>query len=253
MYFLKKEDFRYFKKTFNYLDNYQRGINYDLKREYRWSKNPLKEWSRCCEYPFLYESIKKCNSRKKNILDFGSGKNFLPILLSSEGHNVTCVDIDDYSSFYKYYSSKENEIIFSSKIDEVENNFDLIYSISVLEHTKNVVENLNLLTQKLKKGGKLILTFDIDVRGDLSISMDKLYSIFNFLGQNFTSEKLKFSDSNYLLTFNNSPYGLRNRTLTFKLKRSLAAMYDTIFHSRNRSKWFELYSLRVGLYLGTKK
>lgn len=254
MYFLKLNDVSYFSETFKFLEKYQQRFVYVTNRDdYRWSKAPLKEWSRCCEYPFIYDAISKYARVGTRVLDFGSGKNFLPFLLSDQGFHVTCLDPDDYSDFYCHYLDGKIPIQFESNAGNLKNKFDLIYSISVLEHTDNFTGELSKIASMLDDQGILLLTFDVDVRGDLSISMDKLCELQKFLIENFTPIDLAINSSGPFLTYLNSPFGFKYQSISFFFRRISGWVLRFISGRGVKNYWISPYDLRVAIYAGKRK
>lgn len=254
MYFLKRLDFDFLRDTFQKLFDYQAKFDFsNYSREYQWSSNPLLEWSRCYEYPFVYESIHKYARDGCTILDYGSGKNFLPFLLCEEGYNVTCYDVDDYSFFYDSYSSQLTNLSFTDRLGARSERYDVVYSVSVLEHTGDVICALDHITGILADYGLLILTLDVDVRGDLSISMDELDSLSRFLWLNYESIDVKINTGGELLTYQNSPYGYSWQRPVVKAKRILRYIFNNLTFRARDKRWFQLYDLRVGLFIGRKR
>jgi SAM-dependent methyltransferase len=254
MYFLKLTDVARFRQTFDYLENYQKRFIYSTPgSNYRWSNSPLREWSRCCEYPFIYETLKKFATPGCSILDFGSGKNFLPILLSEEGFNVNCLDLDDYSEFYKNNSSNERTVVFTTDITSLSGKYDVVYSVSVLEHTPDIIAELESIKTRLADNGLLLLTLDADVRGDLTISMDKLSKVTDYLAANFNEIDLALNGTGPLLTYVNSPFGFWGQSFTFILRRFIRSFINTLTNSKPERRWVMPYDLRVGLYVGVKR
>jgi 2-polyprenyl-3-methyl-5-hydroxy-6-metoxy-1,4-benzoquinol methylase len=254
MHFLKLNDVVKYKQTFEFLENYQKNFKYSTSDDrYRWSKSPLREWSRCCEYPFIYETVKKYAKDGSRILDFGSGKNFLPILLSEEGFKVTCLDIDDYSQFYNNNSINGRYLDFQTDIGRLSEKFDVVYSVSVLEHTPNILIELDSIKTRLSDNGLLVLTLDIDIRGDLSISMDKLTELITYLASNYIEIDTESVCDDTLLTYRNSPYGFWHQSPIFIIRRVLRSIYNNLTNKPDSKRWIMPYDLRVGLFVGKKR
>ena len=67
--------------------------------------------------------------------------------------------------------------------------FDLIYCISVLEHTDSYPEIIEGFINLLRPGGKLVVTFDISLDGKRDISLDKAKVLFNTLTENLNVDE----------------------------------------------------------------
>ena len=62
----------------------------------KWVLDPLHQWSRQWEYPFVFNALKKANVEDgARILDAGSGISFFPFLIAQQLRaTVTCCDVD---------------------------------------------------------------------------------------------------------------------------------------------------------------
>lgn len=143
-----------------------------LKKYYwpKWSKDPLSEWSRRYEYPYVISK-----SLGTHVLDAGAGVTFFPWYLAENSHAVTAYDLDKYF----FYAYKEiNERMFPRvefKLGDIDSLpycagvFSSVVCISVLEHTGNHDRIIDEFYRVLRPGGRLVATFDIDLRGDFSV------------------------------------------------------------------------------------
>lgn len=155
----------------------------------KWVANPLWQWSRIYEYPFVESKIDHFIKNKKNIkiLDAGSGITFLPYKLSDkqEIKHIDCFDYDE--ELQKTYESiPNNKVRFVAgsldKLDFEDNTFDIVYCISVLEHTDNYDKILNEFKRVIKNGGLLIITFDIGISINHKLNIEnsnRLLSLIN--------------------------------------------------------------------------
>ena len=120
---------------------------------------------RIVEDPFVIFEVGKLPVNAKD-LDFGCFGSMLPLQLSSIGYKVT--GIDYYGYVYKHSNFKFIQGDFL-KIKLAEKSFDLIYSVSVLEHVGigwYVIEKSDVSLEKiirkiknlLKPGGLLVVT-----------------------------------------------------------------------------------------------
>jgi len=142
-----------------------------INSNYRWPKQPLYEWSRRVEYPFVIEKIRP--NQGLSVLDAGSGVTFLPYhLKKAYSHDLTCLDCDDtYGSIIKEVLCQLGENLeipyvqgdLSQRLDLPSASFDVVYSISVIEHLepeKRIVAFADLW-RLVKAGGRLIVTIDV--------------------------------------------------------------------------------------------
>lgn len=116
---------------------------------------------RCVEYSYVFKQITEF--APKLVMDMGTGKTAMPSLIKACGIDVVAVDKDEeqikdnpctkggYCSF---------DIVKENILDmNLENCFDMITCISVLEHNASHLEVVKKMGNMLKVGGVLILTF----------------------------------------------------------------------------------------------
>lgn len=142
--FITKKDYINWLKTDLYFDMDRASTiftekNNNKKRLYNlfWVKNSFNHFSRKFEYQYIYENIKNLNL---NILDAGCGISFFPDYLYDNKQNVNLTLLDNANNVKKFYKeNKKFSFIFDSLIDlkKLENKYDLIYSISTIEHIPN--------------------------------------------------------------------------------------------------------------------
>lgn len=177
---------------------------YFRNSNYIWPNDALHNWSRIWEYPYSFYTINKFlktyqKTESPKALDFGSGLTFFPFVVNDLGYEVYCADTDislalqiknacnalDLSNeSIKFLLSKDN------KIDIEDNYFDVIYSISVLEHIPASQFIISELYRLLKPNGLLILTIDLDMMGNAQIDLPSYFKLKN--------EIRKFFDDFYL-------------------------------------------------------
>lgn len=100
----------------------------------------------------------------KKILDFGCGSGYLADLLSKQGWEVSCTDIEDYrpNNQSNFLFQKMNSM---TKIPFPDNSFDSVLAITVLHHVDK--KNLPLVIKELTRVAKrLIIVEDICVLDD---------------------------------------------------------------------------------------
>ncbi|MGB5781438.1 MAG: class I SAM-dependent methyltransferase, partial [Eudoraea sp.] len=139
--------------------------------------DPLHQWSRQWEYPFVFQSIQEELQRRvgrsTDILDAGSGATFFPFLLRKEmgAGSVTCCDYDATLEpiFETVNAERSTDVAFRQAdlralpFDDA--SFDIVYCVSVLEHTDQYEVIVREFHRVLRPGGVLIATFDIGLDG----------------------------------------------------------------------------------------
>jgi SAM-dependent methyltransferase len=146
--------------------------------EYRWPRDPLHNWSRLWEYPYVYSALRtwrahQAGAASPTILDVGSGVTFFPFTIAKLDARVHCLDVDAVcvrdlgraaaivDSGRGQVSAEQSESDRLPCRDEVA---DAIYCISVLEHVEEPEPLITELGRVLKRGGLLLLTLDLDLR-----------------------------------------------------------------------------------------
>ena len=172
-----------------------------LKDHYSWVKDPFHQWSRQWEYPFIYYKINEYLDTNKNkkacVLDAGAGITFFPYLLTELNavDQVVCQDIDQQlSGLYRRVNTEyqyTGPVLSVGELQRLQfrsNTFDIVYSISVLEHTDNYLEIVKEFHRVLKTNGILILTFDIGLDGVSDISPVGAQDLLDSMNQYFQCE-----------------------------------------------------------------
>lgn len=178
----------------DFLNQNKNNLEYYSKK---WVADPFHCWSREWEYSFVYQETKRLVSKKPElkILDAGSGITFFPFLISSKYNNstVTCVDNDKN---LEIIFDRINNNLISFKCSDItnmpfdDNSFDLIYSISVLEHLKKYKKAINEFDRVLNENGMLILTFDVSLYGSADIPIEKSKKVVKYLLKYFEFENI---------------------------------------------------------------
>lgn len=172
----------------------------------KWVTDPLHQWSRQWEYPFVFTGISEffLGGRGSNarILDAGSGATFFPYFIASKisGAGIFCCDSDpSLKRLFENIRNPERLIRFSveniSCLSYENNSFDMVYCVSVLEHVKDRTGAVSEIKRVLKKGGVFILTFDLSLNGDAEISLEDAEQLLKLLEENFERMGPLFSES----------------------------------------------------------
>ncbi|MFC2149181.1 class I SAM-dependent methyltransferase [Candidatus Auribacterota bacterium] len=178
-------------------------VNSEYLSDYakKWVIDPLHQWSRQWEYPYVFDGISKSISntgnRRLEILDAGSGITFFPYFIKSQfgTAGVTCCDFD--SALDKTFSDTNKNTgcnigFVHSDLRKTPFNdsfFDIIYCISVLEHTEGYKAIIDEFSRIIKPGGKLIITFDISIDGSDNLSPEESEEFMRVLSGGFTFDK----------------------------------------------------------------
>ena len=133
----------------------------------KWAKDPFHQWSRQWEYPFVLNRIQQIiNDESKNkILDAGSGVTFFPYYLKMKfkTSHIYCCDYDKMlAPIYEQINVERSENIGFSNADlrnlpYEDESFNVVYCISVLEHTDSYKQIIDEFFRILLPGGKLIV------------------------------------------------------------------------------------------------
>lgn len=161
----------------------------------KWVGDPLHQWSRQWEYPFVFNRLETilADSVKQRVLDAGSGITFFPFYIQHKikSAEVYCCDSNpSLASIYRAINDgAENGAKFSPadmRMAPYEDHwFDAVYCISVLEHTKDYEEIITDFHRILKPGGTLIVTFDISLDGTRDISPERAVKLLHALHHKF--------------------------------------------------------------------
>ena len=163
----------------------------------------MHNWSRVHEYPYVFHHIKAAADSRSpgtslRIADVGSGVTFFPFALAKLGHSVTCVDNDpvcdrDLRNAIDAVSCNTGEVtstlISDNALPFADASFDVVYSISVIEHIPNFEETIDEIARILKPGGLFVLTFDInlDRHANRQLNPDQYERLSNALAIAFKS------------------------------------------------------------------
>jgi len=166
-------------------------------KEYKWPSESLKHWSRVWEYPYILYNLKKIKEQygyNFHILDVGSGVTFFPFYLCSKNFKITMTDIDkiaeqDNNKAIEIFNMNRDDINFQlctdSSLPFDSNTFDVVTSISVIEHISNLENTIIEINRVLKSKGYLILTYDIDLGGTNELKPENFYNFQNILDKYF--------------------------------------------------------------------
>jgi SAM-dependent methyltransferase len=201
-----------FKKMEEFSDNFV-SANQKILSDYyanRWVKDPLHQWSRQWEYPYVFSKIQSVikNMETTRILDAGSGVTFFPYYIKSSysSADIYCADNDEnFEEVYQHINAHgDNKVRFSccdlKKLPYEDDWFDVVYCVSVLEHTDDYTEILDEFRRVLRPGGSLVITFDVSLDGTRDISVEKGEALLSSLAERFNvAGDLSFELKPYIL------------------------------------------------------
>lgn len=168
-------------------------------RAYRWVRDPFNQWSRQYEYPFVYDALYHfaagLSQQSARVLDAGAGITFFPYYIQSRipAISVECSDTD--GSLWPIYEAVNQEMKTSIPFHATDlrhmslpsGRFDIVYCISVLEHTSDYEMILRELWRILRPRGLLVLTFDVALEGPADISTSRAREFLRSTGKYFTA------------------------------------------------------------------
>lgn len=216
-----------YRSTFSFLENEQREF---LSKEklfrspsFNWPRDPLHTWSRVWEYPYVYHHLKTWRGSMSNdviprVVDVGSGVNFFPFSVARLGCQVTCIDNDkiceeDMNKAILHVPCDPGRVEFKlskgSALPIEDEKADAVYCISVLEHVDDFTDMVREMNRILKPGGLLVLTIDLDLKGDSEIGVDRYKKLKTILEEQLEYKYLETVDHPAdILVTNNGPYPL---------------------------------------------
>lgn len=103
---------------------------------------------------YLLNLICKHIELNYSIVDFGAGIGNFAQDLVEKGYNVTCIEKDN---FLKEEIKNKGIKCLESLYELKNNSVDFVYSLNVLEHIEKDHEIIELINQKLKAGGGILI------------------------------------------------------------------------------------------------
>lgn len=153
--------------------------------DYPWPRDPLHDWSRCWEYPYTFHHLAGFREQWREsplpvVVDVGSGVTFFPFALAALGYDVRCTDTDpicrtDLERAIPLVSTAPGRVSFrlieGARLPVADAEAAVVTCISVVEHIPDFVSTIRELARVLRPGGLLVLTNDLDLRGDHEIGV----------------------------------------------------------------------------------
>ncbi len=135
-------------------------------------------------YPEIYSYIfKHFRNTKINYCDYGCGSASMSFVLNEKlnFNKMHLYDLDNYVSDFVKYKIEEDKLDNTQSIDilneNIDEKYDLIICLDVLEHLENSSEALFKMHNKLKNGGLLILkaAWECNCKSHLAIAAEDFY------------------------------------------------------------------------------
>ncbi|HPF37510.1 MAG TPA: class I SAM-dependent methyltransferase [Phycisphaerae bacterium] len=178
-----------------------------------WRYDPMDHGMRRWEYPFLAERVLAMGADAPlRMLDAGAGMTCVPWYFADRLPNAT-VDACDMDpplpAMYDTINAKSKRgVRFTDadlrKLPYDDATFDLIFCMSVLEHTDEYDRIIREFRRALRPGGALIVTFDISLDGRTDIEVSRAEKLIESLATHFDgvptdaliplAERLKISE-----------------------------------------------------------
>lgn len=172
---------------------------------------------------------------KGNILEVGAGcGSFTKHYLNKEITSITLTELDQTNIFNlnKKFNNYQKIKIIKKKIDQIEEKFDVIIYLHVLEHIKDDENEIKEATKRLNKNGFLI--FMVPAHQKIYSNLDKAVGHFrryeiDFFKKNFESLEqidIKFLDTLGFFLYYLNKFTFKNEVFPSKFK---IFIWDKIF------------------------
>ena len=184
-----------------------------------WGQDPFKLWSRRWEYPFAAQKTieyGKAHPGPIKVIDAGSGVTFFPYFVCDHLPQAQVICVDSNPSYPPMFGAINQSTPGSrvscvngmlQKLQMADGSADVICCISVLEHTDNYGEIVREFARVLKKGGLLVLTFDLSLDGKFELRKDvaadllaNVAEFFDTSGVPIEQELGRMSDRDHILS-----------------------------------------------------
>jgi 2-polyprenyl-3-methyl-5-hydroxy-6-metoxy-1,4-benzoquinol methylase len=252
----------YIEKNFPLNNNvFQNDKNYETKKNYYQNAK--------VDCIYCYSVISKFLDKKnKKILEVGGGIHLLTHYLEHEGYDVTSIEPGGFAGFAddlrKKILNKNNLKIFTTTLEnfETDEKYDFIFSMNVLEHTKDIENHIKSCIRLLKDENSILF---IQCPNYSFPFESHLYEFFIPFFPKFTFEKIKkkrlikklgneeFFNILNQLNFNCTYKNIKNLGLKVDFKHPVKEIFqrinsDEIFKKRILSNLFVKFTWNLIVY-----
>lgn len=214
---------------------------------YPWPRDPLHWWSRVWEYPYVMHALdrwlaKGTEPRTAHVVDHGSGVTFMPFAVAKRGCRVTCTDTapvcgEEILAAARAVAQAPGSVDFRLASQDAlpfsDGEVDCLYSVSVVEHVADIRRCIEEIARVLRPGGLLVLTCDLDLRGDQPLGIDAYAILVDALQRRFAPwYPTRTVHPRNQLASDMGPYALPGPTGVRRILRVLRDAYHDIAHAR---------------------
>ncbi len=207
-----------------------------------------------------FRSIKKFLKKDKDILEIGGGIHLLTTFLNQE-YKITSIEPGGFTGFTdkirSQIMSKNKLNIHTTTLEEfkTDKKFDFIFSMNVLEHSRDIINHLNCCIKLLKDNNSIIFiqcpnyTFPFEPH---------FYEFFLPFFPNLTFEKIKkkklikkFGEKNYRnilknLNFNCTYSNIKNKNFKIEFFNPIKDIFDRILiDEKFRERIFSNFFVKI--------
>ncbi|MCB9857552.1 MAG: class I SAM-dependent methyltransferase [Phycisphaerales bacterium] len=161
-----------------------------------WRYDPMDHGMRRWEYPFLVERVLAMGTKPESplrMLDAGTGMTCIPYYLADKIPHAVVEACDMDPQLPPMYAAINRNAARGVKYTHADlrslpyndGAFDLIFCMSVLEHTDEYDRIIREFRRALKPGGRLIVTFDISLDGRTDIAPARAELLIKSLATHF--------------------------------------------------------------------
>ncbi len=175
----------------------------------KWVEDPFLQWSRRWEYVYVLQRLENWwehNPHALDIADAGSGFTFFPFYLQRQRPDarICCIDADPTAGRAIDEAARVlgNGPSFSledlEKLNQVSESLDAVFSVSVIEHTRNPKQVVEEIHRVLKPGGMFVCTFDVSFDTGSPMHVKQVEQLVNLLHNLFDGqddEDISLTDS----------------------------------------------------------
>lgn len=163
----------------------------------KWVKDPFLQWSRRWEYVYVAQRVTSWAETRPaplKVVDAGSGFTFFPfyLLQASPGLDIDCYDTDPTAGEALAEAADMLGVKPGFRIEDLEslrqedNSIDIVYSVSVIEHTRHPQTVIDEVCRVLKPGGLFVCTFDISFDNRSPMHVRHVAKLAAHLGRRFS-------------------------------------------------------------------